>query len=396
MNAGSGRVLRIGIIAGEMSGDQLGGGLMQAMHQQAAAGDLQVEFIGIGGDNMQRAGLKPLAPLSDLSVNGFVEPLLALPRLLRLLRMVERACLDERVDAFIGIDFNVFNLLIERRLKRRGITTIHYVSPSVYAWRRNRARRMARSTDLLLALYPFEPAFYDGLPIRVVCVGHPLAQGIPADAGSPAARAAARRELGIDDAARVIALLPGSRRGEVRLMAGRFFAAAVLINESQPTTFVLPCVRPELQAVLDAELAPFASLQLVRYDGNARKALAACDGALVKSGTGTLEATCIGRPMVVSYRMGPMSYQLAKRLIRTPFVALPNILAGRAVVPELLQDDASPERLAETLLAQISGVNQGSALLDQFRELRNALVIGEGADMEAARAVLTFLDERRS
>jgi lipid-A-disaccharide synthase len=386
----------LGIVAGETSGDQLGAGLMRSLHHLAQKSGQTVEFVGVGGADMEAAGLKSVVPISALAVNGFVEPVRKLPELWRLLRRLQDTCLSASVDAFVGVDFNVFNLLLERRLKSAGIRTVHYVSPSVYAWRRGRARRLADSADLLLALYPFESAYYQGLPLQVVHVGHPLAQTIAADAGSDAARAAARRELGIDSGCRVIALLPGSRRSEVELMAGSFFAAAELIDKDAPTTYVLPCVRPELSPLFVRLLAEHQSLRVVRYNGNARLALTACDGALVKSGTGTLEATCIGRPMVVSYRLGPWSYRLAKRLVHTPFVALPNILGGRAVVPELLQDDATPENLAAALLAELKSVRSGGTLLAELRVLRNALAVGEGADVEAAKAVLSLLQSDRT
>lgn len=395
MSGAAGRPLRLAIVAGETSGDQLGGGLMRSIHALARRSGRSVEFLGIGGADMGAAGLDSLVPLNQLAVNGFVEPLRKLPFLLTLLRRLERLCLESRVDAFIGIDFNVFNLLLESRLRKRGIRTVHYVSPSVYAWRRGRARRLARSTDLLLALYPFEPAYYRGLPIRVVHVGHPLADAIPEEAGSAAARAEARKQLGIvegpDEKLRVVALLPGSRRSEVALMAEPFFAAATIMAAQAPTVFVLPCVRPELAPLFDDYVRRYPGLRCIRYEGNARQALVACDGALVKSGTGTLEATCIGRPMVVSYRLGPWSYRLARLLVHTRFVALPNILADRAVVPELLQDDATPEKLAAALLDEIRRGQEGGALLAELRMLRNALRTGDGANMEAARAVMELV-----
>jgi len=383
--------VRLGIVAGETSGDQLGGGLMRSLTTLFAAEGRSVEFIGIGGEEMSAAGLENLASFASLSVNGFVEPLRKLPFLLRTLRHVVDQCVSRRVDAFIGVDFNVFNLLIERRLRKCGVPTVHYVSPSVYAWRRGRTRSLTRSTDLLLTLYPFEPAFYQDLPIQAVCVGHPLAQSMGPSAGSAEARLDARTELEVERDASLIALLPGSRQSEIRLMAPIFVAAARILQRDLGATFLIPCVRkdlePLLRAILDAN--PDVSIRLLV--GNARKVLAACDGALVKSGTGTLEAMCIGRPMVVSYRLGPWSYQLARRLIKTPFVALPNILAGRALVPEFLQDDATPENLAAALIREMRAAIDDPEYLQRFRTLRESLVLGGGADMEAGRAVHRFL-----
>jgi lipid-A-disaccharide synthase len=383
--------LRLGIVAGETSGDQLGGGLMRSLTTLFAAEGRSVEFIGIGGDEMAAAGLESLASFTSLSVNGFVEPLRKLPLLLRTLRRVVDECISRRVDAFIGVDFNVFNLLIERRLRKNGVPTVHYVSPSVYAWRRGRTRSLTRSTDLLLTLYPFEPAFYRDLPIQAVCVGHPLAQSIGPAAGSAQARLDARTELEIGNDARLIALLPGSRQSEIRLMAPVFIAAARILQRDLGATFLIPCVRKELEPLLRSMLDANHDVAIRLLVGNARKVLAACDGALVKSGTGTLEAMCIGRPMVVSYKLGPWSYQLARRLIKTPFVALPNILAGRALVPEFLQDDATPANLAAALIREMQTAIDDPEYLQRFRMLRESLAVGGGADMEAGRAVHRFL-----
>ena len=387
--------VRLGIVAGETSGDQLGGGLMRSLTALFAAEGRSVEFIGIGGEEMTAAGLTSLASFASLSVNGFVEPLRKLPFLLRTLSRMVDQCISRRVDAFIGVDFNVFNLLIERRLRKHGVPTVHYVSPSVYAWRQGRTRSLTRSTDLLLTLYPFEPAFYRDLPIQVVCVGHPLAQSIGPSAGSAQARLDARAELGVAGDTRLIALLPGSRHSEIRLMAPVFIAAARILQRERGTTFLIPCVRKELEPLLQSMLDANDDVAIRLLVGNARKVLSACDGALVKSGTGTLEAMCIGRPMVVSYKLGPWSYQLARRLIRTPFVALPNILAGRALVPEFLQNDATPENLASALALEMQSAIDDPEYLDRFRALRESLAVGCGADEEAGKAVHRFLAEGR-
>lgn len=391
MTAQAAQPVRLGIVAGETSGDQLGGGLMRSLTALFAAEGRSVEFVGIGGDEMTAAGLTSLVSFASLSINGFVEPLRKLPFLLRTLRLVVDQCILRQVDAFIGVDFNVFNLLIERRLRKRGVPTVHYVSPSVYAWRQGRTRSLARSTDLLLTLYPFEPAFYRDLPIQAVCVGHPLAQSIGPSAGSALARLDARTELGVANDARLVALLPGSRHSEIRLMAPVFIAAARILQRDLGATFLIPCVRKELEPLLLSMLDANNDVDIRLLVGNARKALAACDGALVKSGTGTLEAMCIGRPMVVSYKLGPWSYQLARRMIRTPFVALPNILAGRSLVPEFLQDDATPENLATALAREMQTAIDDPEYLHRFRTLRESLALGGGADVEAGRAVHAFL-----
>ena len=373
--------LKIGILAGEASGDNLGAGLMtelSALHPH-------VEFVGVGGPRMVEQGLRALYPMDRLSVNGFVDPVRRLPELLRMLLGLRDELLEEQVSAFVGVDFNVFNLLLERRLKKRGVATAHYVSPSVYAWRKGRAKRISRSADLLLALYPFEAAFYEGMDVDVAYVGHPLAHALGDDASSLAARDAARTELGLH-AETVIALLPGSRNSEVKLMGPVFFEAARLIAQDRDVQFVVPCLRPEIAAHVQEMSAQLGNV--VIHHGNARLPLTACDIGLVKSGTSTLEAMCLVRPFVVSYKLGTVTYQIARHMVRTPFVALPNILAGEALVPELLQDEATPEALAENVLAVLDRTRADDGYLERFRSLRDQLRVGPRASAEAARVVL--------
>ena len=375
---------RIGLLAGEPSGDNLGAGLMRELkrlHPRAT-------FVGVGGAGMLSEGLEALHAMERLSVNGFVDPILRLPELVGLLRKLRDQMVQRQVDAFVGVDFNVFNLLLERLLKRRGIRTAHYVSPSVYAWRRGRAKRISRSADLLLTLYPFEPAFYSAYPVRAEYVGHPLAHAITdADAG-PEARARARDELGLGEGP-VVAVLPGSRRSEVALIGPTFLAAAQRMRAERPLQFVVPSPRPELEAQLSALMPAELAPHVVIHRGNARLPLQAADAALVKSGTSTLECMCLLRPMVVSYKLGGLSYALAKRVVRTPYVALPNILAGEALVPEYLQHDATPEVLAGALLELLDELGAEQRL--RFIELRDALRVGEGDSVAAAAAVSELL-----
>ncbi len=380
--------LKIGIVAGEASGDLLGAGLMSALKEQRP----EVSFTGVGGPRMLGEGLRALHPMDRLSVNGFVDPLLRLPELLKLLFDLRKRFIAERVDAFIGVDFNVFNLLLERLLKRRGIATVHYVSPSVYAWRRGRARRIPRSADLLLTLYPFEPAYYAGMDVETAFVGHPLAHEITDADGSEATKTAARAALGLDDR-RVVALLPGSRRSEVQMMAPVFLEAARLIQADEPTQFVLPCLRADMLETVRALVAGYADLDVTIDAQHARRALTACDAALVKSGTSTLEAMCLGRPMVVSYKLGDWSYRLARRLVRTPYIALPNILAGRELVPELLQQDATPGALSDALLRQMARGDEVTNLKAEFGRLHDSLRPGNSASILAADAVLKLVGE---
>jgi len=373
-------------VAGEASGDALGAGFMAAFRERYP----DARFVGIGGAAMLREGLDCLVSMERLQVNGFVDPIRRLPELVAILRRLLREYDRVRPDVFVGVDFNVFNLLLEARLKARGVTTVHYVSPSVYAWRRGRVRRIARAADVLLTLYPFEPALYAQTPVRAVFVGHPLADAIAPDGGSAAHRTAARVALGLADASLVVALLPGSRMSEVRLLGDTLLDAAALIAERRPDVrFVVPCVRPQIREWLADASSRRPGLPVVAYDGTARSALTACDAALVKSGTSTLEAMLIGRPMVVCYRLGGLTYRLVRALLRTEYVALPNILAGRALVPELLQDAATPQALAAALLAELDKARRDPECLAAFRRLHETL--RRDADARAAETVSALL-----
>ena len=376
------REITIGMLAGEASGDNLGRGLMAELKRRHPG----VRFVGVGGPGMLAEGLESLVPMDRLAINGLVDPIRRLPELVGILRRLLAWYDAERPDVFVGVDFNVFNLLLERRLKLRGVPTVHYVSPSVYAWRRGRIRRIARAADMLLTLYPFEPALYAETPVHAVFVGHPLADAIDLDAGSEAARRRTRAELGLPEEGLVVALLPGSRLSEVRMLGDVFLEAAALIAAERPgVRFVVPCVRPAIGAWLESTRGRFPGLALTAYAGDARRALTVCDGAVVKSGTSTLEAMLLRRPMVVSYRLGPMTYQVVRRLLRTPFVALPNILAGRQLVPELLQDQATPQALADAMLAELDKAARNSEYFAEFERLHREL--RRHADARAAEAV---------
>ncbi|MYE83059.1 MAG: lipid-A-disaccharide synthase [Gammaproteobacteria bacterium] len=378
--------LRIGIVAGESSGDALGSGLMRATRQHVP----DVEFTGVGGERMLAEGLVPRADISCFNVNGFVDPLKRLPDLLRTLRDLVGHFTSTPMDVVVGVDFNVFNLLLERRVKRRGIPTAHYVSPSVYAWRRGRVKKIGRSTDVVMALFPFEPALYEDRGVRAVFVGHPLADEIAQGDGGAERRRAARTELGLPDDVTVIALLPGSRMSEIDLMADTFLRTAVrLAGPLRPCAFVVPCANPRIRDALEARCQEFEGLDVRLADGNARAVLAACDGALVKSGTGTLEAMLLRRPMAVTYRLGAVTYRIVKALKRSEFVALPNILSGRPLVPELLQDDAGPEVLPHALRGDSTGAGGDRVYLALF--VRQHANLRRGGSENAARTVLSLV-----
>ena len=376
----------IGIVAGEASGDRLGAGLMKALRGRMN----RVRFVGVGGEAMLGEGLEPLAGMAALAVNGFFDPLVKLPKILGLMNTLKAQFAANKPHCFIGVDFNVFNFSLERWLKRRGVPTVHYVSPSVYAWRRGRVKRIARSADRLLALFPFEPAFYAETPLDVVFVGHPLADAIDPEAGDAAARQRARRELGLGGGETVIALLPGSRRGEIKRMLEPFLEAGEVVQRSLPDAkFVIPCPSSAIAETVAQTAANRPNLPLVVHRGDGRLPLTACNAALVKSGTATLEAMLLRRPMVVSYRLGSFAWCLARLLVRTEHVALPNILAGRRLVPELLQNAAAPAALAKKLLEELDKSIRHPEHLQAFSVIHNRL--RQNANERAADVVAELL-----
>jgi len=381
--------LTLGIVAGEPSGDRLAAGLMRGLRGRVP----DARFVGVGGDAMLAEGLEAIAPMSALAINGFADPLKRLPTLTSLMRLLLRRYAALAPDAVIGVDFNVFNLLLERLLRRRGLATAHYVSPSVYAWRPNRVRGVAASAELLLTLFPFEPRYYSGLPVHAVYVGHPLADDIDPRAGESSARLDARRRLKLPIRRPCVAVLPGSRDSEVARLLEPFLDACEHVRRRLgDVEFVVPCLSDSIECRVRAGAAARPALAVTVYRGDGRAALTACDGALVKSGTGALEAMLLRRPMVVSYRLGELSYRLVRRLLKTPFVALPNILAGRRIVPELLQHQATPEALAASLLGEMDAAARDPGYYDEFTRLHACL--RRGADEGAAEAVLAWLATR--
>ena len=384
------RPVRIGIVAGEASGDILGGRLMAAIRQRE--GD--VEFAGVGGGTMLAEGLQALAPLDALSVNGFKDPLVRLPSLYRLLRRLCRHFVSHRMDAVVGVDFNVFNLMLERHVRRRGIPTAHYVSPSVYFWRQGRVKRVVKAADVLLALFPFEPAFYNRRGGRAVFVGHPLADDIGLEDGTEEGRVRARKILGLPLDRLVVALLPGSRRSEIDYLGGLFLdTATLLVERFEEPLFVLPTptrqVHDEVEALV-AERWQEPALDVRIVHGHSRSVIAAADLVLAKSGTATLETLLLRRPMVVTYRLGKATAWIVRRLQKSDHVALPNILAGRELVPELLQEDAEPARLAAALVEQHQRVQSDDDYQRSCAYWHQQL--RRGAAGRAADAVLALID----
>ena len=373
--------MRIGVLAGEASGDMLGARVLAALRQRFP--ELLVE--GIGGPLMEAQGLRSMAPVERLSVMGLVEPLLRLPELLRIRREVLAHFTANPPDLFLGIDSPDFNLRLEQQLRARGVTTAHLVSPSVWAWRAGRVRRIKRAVDLMLCLFPFETAIYRQHAVPAQFVGHPLADEITLQPD----RAAARHALGLAPTARVLALLPGSRGGEVRLLAPLFLQTAALLRQADPDlALVLPAASPAREEQLQRLLADTATAGVTLVRGRSREVIAASDAVLLASGTATLEAALLRRPMVVAYRMGALSWLLLKQLVKTPYVALPNILAGRALVPELLQGSATPAAMAQALQPLLSGGAAAQAQLEAFDAIRRDLSHGFAERAAAALAAL--------
>ena len=393
--------LTIGLVAGEASGDNLAAGLMAALKSHPAMSD-GVRFLGVGGPAMLAQGLEPLASIDELSVNGFKEPILRLPQLWKLYRRLGTTFEQENVDVFIGIDFNVFNFLLEGRLKDRGIPTAHYVSPSVYAWRRGRTKRVARSADVIFCLFPFEPVFYTDLPVKAIFVGHPLAHEITELDTKADKRQWARVQLGVADSDVILAMLPGSRGSEIELMLEPFLQAAEIIQASfsaqnKAVKVIIPCINLAREEQVRKGMESTPQLDIHIHKGQARLALLACDAALVKSGTSTLEAMLLKRPMVVSYRLGYWSHWVARLLVKTTYVAMPNILSNKELVPELLQDDAQPEGLAQALLSELANSRSNEQYFEPFANMRKVLEDGEfglGASKTAAQGIVDLLQEK--
>ena len=373
--------MRIGVLAGEPSGDILGARVLAALRMRFP----NLEIEGIGGPLMEQQGLDSMFPMDRLSVMGFIEPLKRLPELLRIRSAVREHFSRKPPDIFLGIDSPDFNLRLEEQLRARGVTTAHLVSPSVWAWRQRRIHRIKRAVDLMLCLFPFETAIYRQHDVPVCYVGHPLADEIPTQAD----RIAARSALGLQPGARLLALLPGSREGEVRLLAPLFLRAASLLRRTDPTLgFVLPAVSAARRTELEPLVAAYPQLDITVVTGRSREVMAASDAVLLASGTATLEAALLKRPMVVAYRMGALSWLLLKLMVKTPYAALPNILAGRALVPELLQERATPEAMAAALEPLLSGSEAASGQLREFTLIHDALRQDFGERAAAALAAL--------
>jgi lipid-A-disaccharide synthase len=377
--------ITIGIVAGEASGDTLGATLIDAMQRQRPS----VRFAGIAGPKMEAAGCAVWAPAEQLAVRGFAEVLAHLPALVALRHDIARRFLAARVPVFVGVDAPDFNLGLERRLKRRGVRTVHFVSPSVWAWRRERLQTIGRSVDRMLALFPFEPPLYEAAGIAVTYVGHPLAK----DAADLGTRRAARETLKQKTGTPLFAVLPGSRLSEIEMHAGVVLDALARIVEARPDArFIVPLVsRTTRDAFLEAQhRGGHDALPLTLLYGHAGDALRAADVALVASGTATLEAALARCPHVIFYRVSALTARIVRRKLRVPWVGLPNVLAGRFVVPELLQDDVTAGNLAQAVLNLFDDVVTRDRIETLFGEMSSALAVDTGK--LAADAVIAELD----
>ena len=379
----------IAIIAGEVSGDILGAGLIHALK----ACYPHAKFIGIGGERMIAEGFETLFDMEELSVMGLVEVLKHLPRLLKIRRSIIEQLSALKPDVFIGIDAPDFNLDVELKLKQRGIKTIHYVSPSVWAWRQKRVYKIAAATNLVLAFLPFEKAFYDRFNVPCRFIGHTMADAIPLKPN----REEACQLLNLDSTQRYVAMLVGSRGSEVEFLSEPFLQTAQLLHQRYPDVkFLVPLINQKRRQQFEQikqRVAP--ELDMILLDGNARAAMIAAEATLLASGTAALEAMLCKSPMVVGYRMKPFTYFLAKRLVKTKYVSLPNLLADEMLVPELIQEDCNPTKLAEKLSLYLSedksAVQNRHVLLQRFAELHQRIQCN--ADQQAAQAVIDLLEQ---
>jgi lipid-A-disaccharide synthase len=380
---------KVGIVVGEASGDKLATGLVRALKEYYP----NIELVGILGPSLLSLGLakESLFPMERLSVMGFVDPLLRLPELIGMRYKLLSYFSENPPEVFIGVDAPAFNLGIERKLKERGIKTVHYVSPTIWAWRANRIHDIKKSVDLMLSIFPFEKALYTAHAVPVAFVGHPFADEIPLEIDTYAAK----MSLGLEPTSSVIAVLPGSRGGELKRLSEPYLLAckrcyqkrgslqfvAGLVNEQQRAYFqrMKEAIIPEI---------PFKILL-----GQARTVMAACDAALVTSGTATLEVMLHKKPMVVGYKTNRLTYEIAKRLVKVPYIAQPNILANELLVPEYIQERVKPYFLAEALLKQLNSSASKDNMLKRFQEIH--LSLRQNASMMAAKAINGLLENPR-
>ncbi|ARU27344.1 lipid-A-disaccharide synthase [Cellvibrio sp. PSBB006] len=377
--------LRIGIVVGEASGDILGAGLMTALRKHFP----NAEFSGIGGPRMLALGFHSFFPQDRLAVMGLVEPLKRLPELLKIRAFLRDHFIANPPAVFIGIDAPDFNLTLEGDLKEKGILTAHYVSPSVWAWRQKRVHKIARSVDLMLTLLPFEAEFYQQHQVPVAFVGHHLADEIPLDVDQQAAR----NTLHIAQDAKVVALLPGSRSNEVERLGQLFMETAVHCLRRNPALqFIIPAANADRYRQLHLQLSSYIDYPIHLVNGQSQTVMAAADVVLMASGTTALEAMLLKRPMVIAYKLSWLSWAILSRMVKTPYVGLPNLLAGKKLVPELLQDDATPENMSAAVMHYFEHPQETQALRDTFYDMHQS--IKRHASDRAADAIAELIQTK--
>ncbi len=375
--------LHIAIVVGEASGDILGAALMQELRKIYP----NASFSGIGGPRMLDQGFHSFFPQDRLAVMGLIEPLKRIFELLRIRKFLREHFIKNPPDVFIGIDSPDFNLSLEESLKEKGIKTVHYVSPSVWAWRQKRVLKVKRAVDLMLTLLPFEAKFYEQHQVPVEFVGHHLADEIPLQTD----KLAARKALGLAEDGRYIALLPGSRSSEVERMADLFMHAGVFCLEQDPSLkFLIPAANSDRYRQLHLALSEYVDFPFKLFNGRSHEIIAAADAVLLASGTVTLEAMLLKKPMVVAYRMAPVTYWILSRLIKTPFVSLPNLLAQKMLVPELLQEKASPQSLGNALMNYFENPDKTAEVVAQFESMH--LQLKRNASERAAAAIAKLIE----
>lgn len=375
--------MRIGVVAGEGSGDILGANLLSALKKHYP----DAIFEGIGGPQMQAVGFNSLYPLERLSVMGFIEPLKRLPEILSIRKGIIKHFTLNKPDIFIGIDSPDFNLSLEKTLKKKGIKTVHYVSPTVWAWRKGRIKTIKKAVDLVLALFPFETKIYEQNNIPVCFVGHSLADNIPLVSDKTAARTA----LNLPVAGKVVALLPGSREQELRYLARPFIETAKWLNTKDPNIrFISACANEERERQLreiineDEKCPP-----IMLYQGQATHVMAAADCVLLASGTASLQSMLVKRPTVIAYKMSPWVFALAKRIVKVPYIGLPNLLANQLLMPEFIQSQVQPDKMGEQLLGYLTANDNNQALTATYEKIHHLL--RKNAGETAALAIVNLL-----
>jgi lipid-A-disaccharide synthase len=374
--------IHIGIVVGEASGDILGAALMLELRKHFP----NAEFSGIGGPRMLAAGFHSYFPQDRLAVMGLVEPLKRLPELLRIRKFLREHFIANRPAVFIGIDSPDFTIPLEASLKEKGVKTVHYVSPSVWAWRQKRIFKIARSVDLMLTLLPFEAKFYQEHKVPVEFVGHHLADEIPLSVD----KVAARKLLGLPEQGRIVALLPGSRASEVERMGDLFMRTAVACLEQDPDLkFIIPAANSDRYRQLHIALNDYVDFPIELIHGHSHEAMAAADVVLLASGTVTLEALLLKKPMVVAYKLAPLSHFILSRLVKSPWISLPNLLAQKMLVPELIQEKATPEALCSGVMNYFENPDEAQQLIETFTAMH--LELKRDASVRAADAVAQLI-----